>query len=81
MDFCSLEERKSEMEESWAVGLQAAHYPSRALAYPLLVELQQLLRHLGSVESQAQAGVDVELRDDVLQGVTEGAGPAQSRAS
>lgn len=34
-------------------------------AEPLLVELQELLRHLGSVESQPQA-VDVELGDDVL---------------
>ena len=49
-------------------------HPSRAPAYPLLVELQQLLRHLGSVESQAQA-VDVELRDDVLQSVPKGQAP------
>lgn len=40
-------------------------------AHPLLVELQQLLRHLGGVESQSQA-MDVELGDDILQGVLQG---------
>lgn len=49
-------------------------HPSWAPAHPLLVELQQLLRHLGSVESQAQA-VDVEFRDDILQGVPQGQAP------
>lgn len=44
-------------------------------AHPLLVELQQLLGHLGSVESQPQA-VDVELGDDVLQGILQGQAPA-----
>lgn len=43
-------------------------------AHPLLVELQQLLGHLGSVERQPQA-VDVELGDDVLQGILQGEAP------
>ena len=49
-------------------------HPSWAPAHPLLIELQQLLRHPGSAEGQAQA-VDVELRDDVLQGVPRGQAP------
>lgn len=44
------------------------------LVYPLLVELQQLLCDFRSVESQSQA-VDVELRDDVLQGILQGQAP------
>lgn len=61
------------------MGLQAAapvcpHPPPWAPAHPLLVELQQLLRHLGSVESQPQA-VDVELGDDIFQGVLQGQAP------
>lgn len=45
-----------------------------APAHPLLVELQQLLRHLGSAESQPKA-VDVELRNDILKGVLQGQAP------
>lgn len=55
---------KAEREEVPGAGLPQG--PSTVVpAHPLLVELQELLRHLGSVESQPQA-VDVELGDDVL---------------
>lgn len=56
----------------WGCRLPTTH-PGPRLT-PLLVELQQLLCHLGSVESQAQA-VDVELRDDVSPGRPEGQAP------
>lgn len=78
MGFCSLEEKKKVRRKrvgQWGCRLLPLRpHPCRAPAHPLLVELQQLLRHLGSVESQAQA-VDVELGDDVLQGVPQGQAP------
>jgi hypothetical protein len=40
----------------------------------LLIEFQQLLCHLGSVESQSET-VDVELWDNVLQRVLQGQAP------
>lgn len=42
--------------------------PGRPPPHPLLVQLEELLGDLGGAEGQAQA-VDVELRDDVFQGV------------
>lgn len=58
-----------ETERVAGVGLKAG--VPQPLAYPLLIKLQQLLCDFRSVESQSQA-VDVELRDDILQGILEG---------